>query len=307
MCAFRRFIVFLYILFLTIILTFELSYADTGICGDGVLHYTEQCDDGEFNSDLKPDACRPNCRIAHCGDGVIDTSEECDDWYNLQSPFSNSDSPIRCRMSCKLPICGDGIIDDGSYGSTVYNEACDDGNTDNNDACRNNCKKNPTKAPQIAGALTFAPGENITNVSVVSPSRPEPEKLKTKRTSTTDILDSKNAKRENIPGSAVPKSNQENRSQLTKVKPTSTIVSTRPARSSPRGKVVTKTFLNLNIRVKRVDIYAGPRRLGRLPEGKHFDITSYVSRAQNSLLTLHYFDTKGVKTIQKIKVGINNK
>lgn len=306
MRAFRQFTVFLYILFLSFIFSFELSYADTGICGDGILHYSEMCDDGEFNSDLKPDACRPDCRIAHCGDGVIDTGEECDDYYS-SSPSSNRDSPNRCRLNCKLPICGDGIIDDGSYGSTIHNEECDDGNIDNNDACRNNCKMNPTKTLKTFGALSIAPRENIANASVINSSRPEPEKPKSKRTSTSNIPDSKNVRQENIPASVVPKTNQESTSQLTKSKPTSTIVSTRQSSATPHGKVVTKTFLNLNIKVKRVDIYAGSRRLGRLPEGRHFDITPYISRAQNGLLTLHFFDTKGIKTIQKIKVDPGKK
>lgn len=56
-------------------------------CGDGYLSQSnapvlgqdaEECDDGEANSNEKPDACRINCKIASCGDRVVDTGEECD-------------------------------------------------------------------------------------------------------------------------------------------------------------------------------------------------------------------------------------
>jgi cysteine-rich repeat protein len=49
------------------------------VCGDGILHYTEQCDDGNTNNG---DTCTyPDCRIAGlvCGDGVRGPAEQCDD------------------------------------------------------------------------------------------------------------------------------------------------------------------------------------------------------------------------------------
>jgi cysteine-rich repeat protein len=51
------------------------------VCGDGVIEGTEQCDDGDGNSDTA-DACRLDCRPAGCGDGVKDTGEGCDDGNN---------------------------------------------------------------------------------------------------------------------------------------------------------------------------------------------------------------------------------
>ena len=50
-------------------------------CGNGIIEDDEECDDGDENSDTKPDACRNNCRLPSCGDGVLDPSnqEECDD------------------------------------------------------------------------------------------------------------------------------------------------------------------------------------------------------------------------------------
>ena len=49
------------------------------ICGDGWVDIGEQCDDGAYGSDNRPNACRTDCRNAYCGDGIVDTGEECDD------------------------------------------------------------------------------------------------------------------------------------------------------------------------------------------------------------------------------------
>jgi cysteine-rich repeat protein len=49
------------------------------VCGDGALDLGEGCDDGPANSDVRPDACRSDCRPARCGDGVVDAGEDCDD------------------------------------------------------------------------------------------------------------------------------------------------------------------------------------------------------------------------------------
>ncbi len=49
-----------------------------GFCGNLQLDPGEECDDGPMNSDLRPDACRSNCRLPRCGDSVVDAPEECD-------------------------------------------------------------------------------------------------------------------------------------------------------------------------------------------------------------------------------------
>ena len=52
--------------------------ADSGdplTCGNGVVEGLEECDDGEANSDVEPDACRADCTDPRCGDGVIDSEE----------------------------------------------------------------------------------------------------------------------------------------------------------------------------------------------------------------------------------------
>ena len=74
----------------------------------------------------------------------------------------------------------------------------------------------------------------------------------------------------------------------------------------PKGTVVTegkRIFLNMNVAVVRVEVYAGTRRLGQLPGGKRFEITSYVPKALKGELIFHYFDARGVKTIQKVQVS----
>ncbi len=98
-------------------------------CGDGVNDTPEQCDDGADNSDTEPNACRTACLIASCGDGVTDSSETCDNGDN------NSDSaPDACRTTCEPASCGDAVTDSG--------EQCDDGDANSNtepDACRLAC------------------------------------------------------------------------------------------------------------------------------------------------------------------------
>lgn len=100
-------------------------------CPNGRLEDGEQCDDGERNSDIAPDACRSDCRLAYCGDGVVDTGEECDNGSQNSNRNANA-----CRENCKLPRCGDGVADNAA----PYNEECDDKNSDNTDGCMNSCK-----------------------------------------------------------------------------------------------------------------------------------------------------------------------
>lgn len=94
------------------------------LCGNGVLDASEQCDDGDANSDTTPDACRTDCRMPQCSDGIIDVGmgEECDDGGNNANLKADA-----CRTNCLLPRCGDGGVDTG--------EACDDGNEAWGDSC----------------------------------------------------------------------------------------------------------------------------------------------------------------------------
>ena len=47
-------------------------------CGNDVVEAGEDCDDGIFNDDSAPDACRTTCRFPTCGDAVADSGEDCD-------------------------------------------------------------------------------------------------------------------------------------------------------------------------------------------------------------------------------------
>ena len=91
-------------------------------CGNGIREGTEECDDGEQNSDFRPNACRSGCLLPSCGDNVVDDGEECDD-----DDRNSNLVPNACRSDCRLAHCGDGVVDDG--------EECDDGNSDAYDGC----------------------------------------------------------------------------------------------------------------------------------------------------------------------------
>jgi hypothetical protein len=47
--------------------------------GSRIRPTAEQCDDGADDSDVRPNACRLDCRRARCRDGVIDDGEICFD------------------------------------------------------------------------------------------------------------------------------------------------------------------------------------------------------------------------------------
>ncbi len=87
-------------------------------CGDGVTDEQDECDSGRYNSDERPDHCRSDCRLPRCGDGVIDEPEECDEGLDNGAPAPNG-----CRGDCSAPWCGDGFVDD----QPPWNEICDDG------------------------------------------------------------------------------------------------------------------------------------------------------------------------------------
>lgn len=133
----------------------ETSPSETAgpMCGDGVLHPGEACDDGnDINSDeclndctiascgdgithdgveacddgnsVNSDECTNTCTFSSCGDGVTHVGEECDDGNNVEADG--------CTNSCRLPTCGDGIVQ--------ANEDCDDGNSNDSDSCLSTCE-----------------------------------------------------------------------------------------------------------------------------------------------------------------------
>ncbi|MEM1416933.1 MAG: DUF4215 domain-containing protein [Myxococcota bacterium] len=99
------------------------------VCGDGRRSTTEECDEGELNSDTEPDACRATagggCVFGFCTDSVLDTGEECDDGNTIDDDM--------CSNACVIAFCGDGILQLG------LGEECDDGNPFDGDACTAAC------------------------------------------------------------------------------------------------------------------------------------------------------------------------
>ncbi len=106
------------------------STYDIELCGNGVVDFGEDCDDGN-GTDVAPNplesaSCNANCTTATCGDGILNGSagEQCDD--------GNTVPTDACTDSCLTPVCGDNIIGPG--------EECDDGNTINTDSCTAICQ-----------------------------------------------------------------------------------------------------------------------------------------------------------------------
>lgn len=69
------------------------------VCGDGVAHAGEQCDDG---NDVDGDLCTNRCTVAVCGDGIRRVGfEACDD--------GNADNGDGCTNACETASCEDGV------------------------------------------------------------------------------------------------------------------------------------------------------------------------------------------------------
>jgi len=102
------------------------------VCGDGILDSGEQCDDGEANSDTRPNACRTNCRNPYCGDMVIDADEECegsDLSGNSCMSRGFTKGTLACSAACTFDendctVCGDGVAE-GTDSSSLGYETCD--------------------------------------------------------------------------------------------------------------------------------------------------------------------------------------
>lgn len=136
------------------------SVVPPSLCGNGMVNSGEDCDQGEYNNDAIPNACRTDCMFPSCGDGVTDAlfGETCD-----QGLENSNTVPNVCRLTCTPPICGDAVVDggeecDGSAdcskkctrvsgvsaspcgnGILEDGEECDDGNTDDGDGCSSSC------------------------------------------------------------------------------------------------------------------------------------------------------------------------
>ena len=129
-----------------------------GVCGNGTLTTTEECDDGNM---LSGDGCSGGCLLevgfkcptagmpcvaTTCGDTIKEGAEQCDDG-NLR-PFDGCSPTCRLEPVCTTggcaAICGDGL--------KFASEACDDGNTTNGDGCSSTCTIEPTATCTVVTA-----------------------------------------------------------------------------------------------------------------------------------------------------------
>ncbi|HIA01751.1 MAG TPA: DUF4215 domain-containing protein [Myxococcales bacterium] len=97
------------------------------ICGDGVQHWGEQCDDGNLDDG---DGCDADCTVSKDsdGDGIVDSLDNCPQIENPEQGDRDNDG---LGDSCDTQDCGNTLLE-GS-------EECDDGNLDANDGCSELC------------------------------------------------------------------------------------------------------------------------------------------------------------------------
>jgi len=124
-------------------------------CGNGMVDQSEQCDDGNRESD---DGCSRICQtennydcskpgvpcvnMAKCGNGVLTSNETCDDNNTISGDGCSADCTTvepgwQCRVPGRpcAPKCGDGVL--------TGTEGCDDGNTKSGDGCSATCRLEP--------------------------------------------------------------------------------------------------------------------------------------------------------------------
>ena len=119
----------------------ESGCSGSPLCGNNIVDHGEECDTGGFDT---PECNGGTCTFPQCGDGYPnpEASEECDDGDE------NSDTePNTCRTDCTHPVCGDLTADD-EYGEECDGEDLSDqtceslGFTSGELSCDNNCSFN---------------------------------------------------------------------------------------------------------------------------------------------------------------------
>jgi cysteine-rich repeat protein len=135
------------------------SLPDTAVCGDGMVDYGEECEDGNVADN---DGCSASClregTVAPiCGNGVVNKTangvgEDCDD-ANLLDGDGCSATCLAEGSTVIGATCGNYDIAVTSA-ATLAGEECDDGNAARGDGCSNEClfEGSPTLT-EIGGAL----------------------------------------------------------------------------------------------------------------------------------------------------------
>jgi fibro-slime domain-containing protein len=129
---------------------------DGGVCGDGKVTDSEQCDDGNAAAG---DGCSADCQeepgfkcivqgspclqLVYCGDGIVQPPEVCDDGNSKGGDGCDGTCHPEPNFQCPTPgqpcvsafSCGDGKVQG--------TEQCDDGNTIPGDGCEASCALTP--------------------------------------------------------------------------------------------------------------------------------------------------------------------
>ena len=145
-------------------------------CGDGLLHDSEACDDGNH---VDGDGCSMGCEVEHgfactldepsvcgsaCGDGLLASDEGCDDANGVEQDGCDGGCEVEDGWACDgepsacAPICGDGVV--------AGDEGCDDGDTAAGDGCDARCRIEPgwvcgAEAPSVCTPLDDGEDEEV--------------------------------------------------------------------------------------------------------------------------------------------------
>lgn len=107
-----------------------------GVCGNGSVEDSEECDDGGVEDD---DGCSSSClnegSSTTCGDGTVDDTEDCDDGNTTGSDGCSSVCLNEGSRSVGA-TCGDDTRD---WAANTGGEDCDDGNSAAGDGCSRSC------------------------------------------------------------------------------------------------------------------------------------------------------------------------
>lgn len=74
-----------------------------GVCGDGIIQGSEQCDDG---NNVDGDGCSSSCKLESlCGNGILDPGEQCDSGMLNGKPGNACDVNCQKASTCPIQTC----------------------------------------------------------------------------------------------------------------------------------------------------------------------------------------------------------